>query len=504
MAPQLKSSDISLGTLLCGYAAVRAQDERQISGVCMDSRRVRSGDLFLACTGTRTSGVRYIDEALKRGAAAVAIEADGAVARLQDGVPVIPIADLRARAGIIVSRFFGDPSAFLNVIGITGTNGKSSVAHYIAGSLHRLKPGSAGMIGTLGYGPFGQLAPAALTTPDPVTLQGEFAYLRNLGVQTVVMEVSSHALQQGRIAGVAFQTAVFTNLSRDHLDFHRDMQDYSLAKRRLFEQAGLRQAVLNLDDAFGLELYRQFADRLETAGFTVAEEPEARPQAGRIVTAWIEEATLGLQRLRIRSPWGEGPLRCALTGRFNASNVLAALTVLCLRGVSFEQAVTVLQLAVPVAGRMECFTAPGRPTVVVDYAHTPDALAQALEALRPHCRGTLICVFGCGGDRDRGKRAEMGAAAEANADRLVITSDNPRSEPPLQIIEEISTGLTRGVPVRVEPDRIAAVTAAIREARPVDVVLVAGKGHETYQEIAGRRISYSDRLLVQDLLRERA
>lgn len=504
MAPQLKVSEISLGTLLHGYAAVSLREERLISGVCMDSRIVRPGDLFLACTGSRTTGVRYIDEALRRGAAAVAVEADSIGAWIHGAVPLIPVADLAMQAGVIVARFFGDPSSALNVIGITGTNGKSSVAHYIAGSLHRLKAGSAGLIGTLGYGPFGQLAPAVLTTPDPVTLQGEFARMRAAGVQTVVMEVSSHALQQGRIAGVAFRTAVFTNLSRDHLDFHGDMQGYGLAKRRLFEQPGLSQAVLNLDDDFGRELYRQFADRLEIAGFRIATEPQEPVKAGRVVTAWIEHAALGSLRLRIQSPWGEGRLECALTGRFNASNVLAAFAVLCMQGISFEKTVTVLQQAAPVAGRMECFTAPGRPTVVVDYAHTPDALTQSLQALRPHCRGSLICVFGCGGDRDRGKRAEMGAAAEANADQVVITSDNPRSEPPLQIIGEISAGMQRRAPVRIEPDRAAAIQSAISGAKPGDVVLVAGKGHEPYQEIGGRRIPYSDRLLVQGLLREEA
>ena len=504
MAPQLAASEVSLSALLREWAQIRPAEERFISGISLDSRQAQPGDLFLAYAGTRTSGARYIDEALRRGAVAVAVDAIAAEARTQAGAPIIPIPGLAMRAGVIAGRFFGEPTSRLTVIGVTGTNGKSSVSHYIATALHQLHPGSAGLIGSLGYGPVGRLEPAELTTPDPIMLQRQFARMLALGIRAVAMEVSSHALQQGRVAGVNFQTAIFTNLSRDHLDFHGDMATYGEAKRRLFRQPGLRHAVINLDDAFGRELHAQVAGSLKVIGFKVLTNGPLAADDKNSVMARIEESGIDSLLLHVRSPWGEGRLQCTLTGRFNASNIVAALAALCLHGIPFDAAVTALRQAAPVPGRMECFSAPGRPTVVVDYAHTPDALAQALSALRPHCAGRLVCVFGCGGDRDRGKRPEMGAVAETLADQVVVTSDNPRSEPPMQIIDEITAGMRRRIPVRVESDRRAAIRSAVCGAKPGDVVLVAGKGHETFQEIHGRRFPFSDRQVVQDLLREGA
>ena len=486
---------IRLSQLLQGIAPLNSEDDRQIHGICSDSRRVNAGDLFLAFPGARTSGARYVRDAIAKGAAAVVADFGDSPADERFGLPVIPVQGLAQKAGVIAARFHGEPTNDIRLVGVTGTNGKTSVSHYIAAALG---PDRSGLIGTLGYGKPGALATGLLTTPDAVTLQQLLAGMRDQGLHTVAMEVSSHALRQGRVAGARFDIAVLTNLTRDHLDFHPDMRDYGAAKRLLFESPGLRHAVLNLDDDFGLELKAALSGRVPVTGYELVTRI-GDADAGAVSGAVVEEG-IGRLAMEIRSPWGRGRIDCGLTGRFNASNLLAAFAVLCLLDVPFERALSQLGKSAPVPGRMECFAKAGAPHVIVDYAHTPDALAQALATLRGKCSGRVICVFGCGGDRDPGKRPEMGAAAEAAADHVWVTSDNPRSEDPQRIIRDILAGMQKRVPVSVEADRTSAITGAIRSAVPGDVVLVAGKGHETYQEIGGVRYPFSDRQLVRTLL----
>jgi len=416
------------------------------------------------------------------------------------GVPVVAVPDLGSVAGVIAARFFGEPSQQLQVVGVTGTNGKTSTSHYIAAAMQEFTGGHAGIIGTLGSGPVGRLAATEMTTPDPVSLQAQLAAQLAGGVQVIAMEVSSHALELGRIAGVRFTTAVFTNLTRDHLDFHGDMAAYGAAKRRLFDLPDLKHAVVNLDDEFGRALMRACSARVPAIGYQLAETPLPKSAPADVVLGMLRDSAPGQLHLDVLSPWGGGPLRCALTGAFNAANVLAACAALHTLSVPFPRALELLAGAHAVPGRMESFRAPGRPTVIVDYAHTPDAVEKALQALRPQCRGRLICVLGCGGDRDPGKRPQMGAVAEACADRTVVTSDNPRSEDPGAIIAAILAGMRHPDRAIVEPDRAAAITLALRAAGAEDVVLVAGKGHETWQETAGRRLPFSDRQLVRTLL----
>jgi UDP-N-acetylmuramoyl-L-alanyl-D-glutamate--2,6-diaminopimelate ligase len=502
MAADRVQPGISLDRLLDGLAEPGSYGAMAVTGVCMDSRHVRPGELFLACRGTRTSGARHIDEAVRRGAAAVAADAGDDVLLPSLPVALIRVASLAGKAGIIAARFFADPSAALDVIGITGTNGKSTVSHLVAAALTGDRERDVGIVGTLGSGRAGELAPGVLTTPDPVALQGILAEMRDQGIRTVAMEVSSHALEQERVSGVRFAIAVFTNLSRDHLDYHGDMQAYGAAKRRLFLRPELRHAVLNLDDAFGRALKTDLSGRIPVTGYGLDEDgPSANFSASDVVGTITGEG-VGALSLSVRSPWGQGTLRSTLTGRFNACNLLAAVAVAGLRDVPLPQVLARLQRAEPVPGRMECFSRAGAPTIVIDYAHSPDALAQALRALRGDCRGSLVCVFGCGGDRDRGKRADMGRVAETHADRVYVTSDNPRSEFPESIIADIRAGMGGRVPAFAVPDRAVAIRRAIAEAAPADVVLVAGKGHENYQEISGRRLPFSDRLLVLEILEE--
>ena len=476
----------SLSALLRELAPVPAPAERALSGVCIDSRQVRPGYLFLACTGVRSRGHDFIAEAVAKGAVAVAYEnAPGQPPALPPyfgGVPQIPVENLAQRAGLIAERFFGEPSRDLLMVGITGTNGKTSCSHYLAQCLHS-ETSPCGLIGTVGNGLFGDLHGATHTTPDAVSLHALLAQLRGAGAHSVVMEASSHALDQGRVNAVAFDVAVFTNLTRDHLDYHADMAAYGAAKRRLFHQPGLRYAVVNGDDAYGRELLADLRPEVMGVSYGLAE-----PVAATI--AHVQGHSLRLydegMQLSVRSPWGEGELRVPLLGRFNASNVLAVLATLLIMGIGFDEALRRLGRLQAVSGRMQSFGGGSVPRVVVDYAHTPDALEQVLGALRAHCRGRLWCVFGCGGDRDRGKRPLMGAVAARLADRLVITDDNPRSEEPAAIVADIMAGVDAAAQAQIVHERAAAIAYAVSQAKVGDVVLVAGKGHELYQQIGAQ------------------
>lgn len=492
---------MTLSYLLEGLADFPSDIDCEITGLCLDSRQAGAGDLFLACRGQKTHGARYIEDAINAGVAVVAIESGAMEQPVDFDIPIVTIDKLGDKAGFIAARFYGKPSEHLDVVGITGTNGKTSVSHFIAQALSVDEKQKAGLVGTLGYGLYGQLQSTKNTTPDPVTLQRVLAEMRQQGASTAVMEVSSHGLEQGRTNGVNFNIGVFTNLSRDHLDYHRDMNAYAEAKKSLFFSPELNYAVINTDDEYGKKLAVELGDHLHVIRYGLEKSDSVDTgSGGSFVSAVIRKNNVDYLELDIKSPWGKGQLELRAGGEFNAYNALASLAVLCLLKIPFEQALTGLSGITPIPGRMESFTADGMPHVIVDYAHTPDALEKALIALRNQCRGRLHCVFGCGGNRDREKRPQMGRFAEKYADRIIVTNDNPRTEDPQIIIDDILSGIKQHDAVVVKPERSEAISFAIESANESDIVLVAGKGHETYQEMSGQRYPFSDRQLVRNLL----
>jgi len=458
----------------------------EIQGLADRADRVRPGEAFIALAGRRRHGLAFAPEAERRGAAVVLYE-PGAADVPALTIPAVAVAGLSERVAELAARFYGHPSRALEVIGITGTNGKTSCSFYLAQAL------DGAVVGTLGWGRWPDLRPTDHTTAPAVATQRRLAALRDAGVTTVAMEVSSHALDQGRVDRVAFDIALWTNLTRDHLDYHRTLAAYRDAKRKLFAFPGLEIAVINLDDPAWIDFYR--ATGAQVWGYAwhsrePAPFPVLRAEAVRFLPGGIEfTASLDRQRVAVRVP---------LLGEGNLINVLAVLTVLRARGLDLAEAAQRLTRLRPVPGRMECFSVPGRPRVVVDYAHTPAALEMALRSLRRHCRGRLWLVFGCGGERDRGKRPQMGRIAERWADRVIVTDDNPRGEDGDAIVREIVAGMRRSPSVL--RDRAAAIATAVRSAAPEDVVLVAGKGHETWQEVQGRRRPFSDRDVIAKLL----
>jgi len=497
-AKQLREGS-PLGALLEGLADAATDGDLLITGLAIDSRMVMPGDLFLALCGQRHDGREFIDDAVRAGAGAVVYEAGAAPWPAAGApVPVIACADLGGKAGIIADRFFGSPSAALDLVGITGTNGKTSVCHFLAGIMQG--SGKAGLIGTVGYGLAGQLSPAPNTTPDPVTLHRILSDLRARGARYAGMEVSSHGLTQGRIAGVRFAAAVFTNLGRDHLDYHGDMDSYARAKLGLFEDPALPAVVVNLDDDFAESVIGAVHAGARVIGYTLHRRDALSDRVASLLTASnVTYSREGLS-MDVGCDGESGHLRSPLIGAANASNLLAAIAAALALGVDLHDAVNRAARLAGVDGRMEaCHGGPGSPLAVVDYAHTPDALEQALLSLRGICSGGLWCVFGCGGDRDRGKRPQMGAIAKRLADHVVLTDDNPRNEDPARIIEDIRAGMDDASGVGIEHDRRAAIAQAIGGAGPDDVVLIAGKGHETVQLVGTEKREMSDRDTVRHL-----
>ena len=473
-----------LDQLLHGIADAQGAGDIVVSGLALDSRRVRAGDAFFALRGTRGHGIEFAAGAVAQGARVVLAEAPATAAEL--GVPVIWIDRLHAQVGEIAARYYGRPSEALHVVGVTGTNGKTSTVQLIAQALHHLGHRPA-TIGTLGAGLHGQVEEGERTTPDAIHVQELLAAFRAEGATHVAMEVSSHALEQGRVGAVAFGTAVFTNLTRDHLDYHGSMQAYGDAKARLFAWPTLTHAAINVDDAFGRELLGHTPAHVRKLRVSAGGDLASDIRAGNILTS-----AEGL-RFDLHTPWGSRPVQTHLIGRFNVDNLLAVVAVLGALGESFERIVDAVAALHPVNGRMSRLGGQhGLPLVVVDYAHTPDALEQSLHAVRAHCAGRLICVFGCGGERDAGKRPLMGAIAERLADLAIITDDNPRGEDGDAIVAQIVAGLARPEAARVQRNRALAITEALQLAGSGDVVLIAGKGHETYQEGAHGKRPFDD------------
>lgn len=449
--------------------------------ITADSRQVQPGSLFLAYPGEKSDGRAYIAQAVAQGAAAVLWEQQDYHWDERWQLPNLPVSGLRAASGVIADSYYGQPSKALWMIGVTGTNGKTSCSQWLAQSLSKLGR-KAAVIGTLGNGFPGALSAAINTTPDPILLHGMLADYLAQGAAAAVMEVSSHGLDQGRVNGVHFDVAVFTNLSRDHLDYHGDMASYGAAKRKLFDWPGLSHAVINADDPFG----REMAVQLAASGRQVL---TYGLDDGDVRGSDLVFSDRGIV-MQIHSPYGTAKLQAGVVGRFNAYNLLAVLSTLLVSGVPLPLAVETMAHIRSVPGRMQQVGGGDRPLVVVDYAHTPDALEKVLQALRAQTQGKLICVFGCGGDRDAGKRPLMGQVAGKLADEVLVTSDNPRSEDPEAIIKAIVADMTGNY--HIEPDRAVAISRAIASAKAGDIVLLAGKGHEDYQEIAGVRYPFSD------------
>lgn len=500
MAVQSQLPGVRVTQLLEGFVQ-GALPDIEVSGLATDSRLVQSGDLFLASKGLQVHAVSHAAEAVRQGAVAVVWEpvADELPRRQAESldIPVVALAGLGQKLGLIADRFYAHPSRQQHVIGVTGTDGKTSVTHYLAQALSG--DGACGLLGTLGYGVYGQLQSPTHTTPDAVRLQAELARLRDDGVKAVAMEVSSHALHQHRSDGVAFNTAILTHLSRDHLDYHGSIEAYADAKRRLFSMPGLETAVLNVGDEFGRQLAGQLQNQVRVI---VYGQPKycVGLSADWIALEAVTPRDSGLA-LRLDTSWGPAEFETSLLGEFNASNLMAALGGLLAAGITLRDAVSRLSRVTTVAGRMELFEQRHAPRVVVDYAHTPHALETVLQALRPHCRGELVCLFGAGGDRDAGKRPQMGRIAERYADRVVLTSDNPRSERPQAILDDIAAGMLESQRVERIIDRGAAIDAVVDEAGVDDLILVAGKGHEDIQQIGDRRLVFSDRDRVRQALR---
>lgn len=468
----------------------------KITRLVTDSREVTLGDTFVAYPGENTDGRRFIAQAIAQGANAVIWEAEHFVWNDAWQVPNLAVTDLRHQAGWLADAAYGAPTEKLWMVGVTGTNGKTSTSHWIAHALDDAGRKCA-LIGTLGNGYSGALQPATHTTPEAIRVHDLCAgYLRE-GAQAVAMEVSSHALAQGRVNGVHFDVALLTNLSRDHLDYHGDMESYAASKRRLFNWETLKSAVINLDDSYGAGLAEELYDRQpEVIGYGMSDA--ALQLAERLGIRMVYGNLLAMNgqgmQLKVHSSWGGAQLDSALIGRFNASNLLGALAVLLVSNVTLDEATRSLAKVQPVAGRMQRVGNARQPTVIIDYAHTPDALEKVLLTLREvsgASGGKLICVFGCGGDRDRGKRPMMGLVAGKFADHCIITSDNPRSEDPENIIAEVLAGVD-SANCEIIAGRAEAIAHAIGMASRHDTVLIAGKGHENYQEIAGVRHPFSD------------
>jgi UDP-N-acetylmuramoyl-L-alanyl-D-glutamate--2,6-diaminopimelate ligase len=500
----MSATSHKLADLAAGLATVPG--DIVVRDVTLDSRAASKGSLFLACQGLTSHGLSFAAQAVAQGASAILYEDTGAQTQPDFGseIFVAAVPKLSQHVGEIADRFFGAPSATVTVVGITGTNGKTTCAWLLAQALqHCGRP--AGYMGTLGFGVPPTVKATEHTTPDAVSVHRQIAALRDLGAECVCMEVSSHAIDQARVGAVRFNTAAFTNLTRDHLDYHGTMEAYGAAKARLFQWPSLTHRVINVDDAFGALLATQPSHSPLVVTSCAARTPSLPSTAKQVCAIRATPQSAGML-IEVQSSWGNVSLAVPLIGEFNVDNVLTVLAVLLAWDIPLTQACAAVEKCHPPSGRMELFGGHAPlPLAIVDYAHTPDALAKALHAARLHCHGQLRVVFGCGGDRDAGKRPQMGRIAAELADDIIVTDDNPRTEDPARIVADIFAGVREQAAAKaahtlVEHDRARAIQTALRRSKAGDVVVIAGKGHEDYQIYGKVRRPFKDQSIVSSEL----
>lgn len=501
-------NEVALDFLLEGFiddALIDQCRDITVNALVQDNRKARSGDLFIAHQGYNTHGLLYAQDAVAKGVTVVLWDGDvenrnEILDSISNKVLCLHCDDLKFKVGAIASRYYEQPSLSLNTIGVTGTDGKTSIAHFLAQCLDAYDV-HCGVLGTLGNGFINDLHPTGLTTVDALLVQKTLAEIQQAGARHVVMEVSSHGLDQGRVNGVAFTTAVLSNMGIDHLDYHGTLDNYATAKRRLFYTPGLGAAVINLDDEFGRKLAAEVRDHVCVWGYSLEKDVSAYKDIADyfVNTLEIEPFDRGY-RLSVATPKGEACFDVPLLGRFNVSNALAVLSTLLVSQFTLEHALNSLSSVHSVDGRVEIITEPDKPAVVVDYAHTEQGLSAVCQSMREHFKGEMWCVFGCGGDRDSSKRPLMAKVAEKYADRIIVTTDNPRHENPQDIIDEMMTGFSSVENVEVVLDRRQAIDIAITNAQPGDVVLLAGKGHETSQIVGDVHIAFDDRRVAREFL----
>lgn len=498
-----QAKSLTLKELLSDVCEVEYFPEIEIKGLTLDSRKVKPGFAFVALEGQLDHGLVYAEAALNRGAVVIICDSQfdqycqQILTSLMVRVVCVPVNNLQSKLGEIANKFFDKPSQEIFVTGVTGTDGKTSVSHFISQAMNQAdKP--AAVIGTLGNGVVDKLEESTHTTPDVISLHEMMADFKQRGINNVAMEVSSHGLDQERIVGIDFNVAVLTNLSRDHLDYHGDIASYKQAKKKLFSNETNQTLVLNADDEFGEELLTELSGK-KTIWLYGLNEKKVKNSQLYAYACEIENQHDGI-RFLLESSHGTAAVSLKLIGEFNIYNVLACFCVLIESGVNFNHAIKRLEKLHTVAGRMELLVKSDKPSVVIDYAHTPEALRQALVNVRKHASGKVICVFGCGGDRDKGKRPLMAEAAEELSDLVIVTNDNPRNESPEKIIEDVQAGIKNELHLIIETDRKKAIQQSVAMATVGDLVLIAGKGHETYQIIGEKRLPFNDKEIALDAL----
>ncbi len=504
--PIINHFAITLKELLGEHSLTAFVPDLEVQGMTLDSRDVESGFVFIALQGQFDHGLAYAETAIRRGAIAVICDAEcdqycqQILSRLMSNTICIQVFDLQNKLGEMASRFYEYPSAELFITGVTGTDGKTSVSHFIAQALNSNQ--AAGVIGTLGNGPVNSLSNSTHTTPDVISVHRMLADFKQQGITNVSIEVSSHGLDQKRSANVDFDVVVLTNFTRDHLDYHGDIESYKQAKKQLFIENSEKTFVLNIDDEFGVELYTEFKNNKHIWLYGLSREKACQAEHFAYADDICNEIN-GLSFM-LHSNKGQSRVHLRLLGEFNVYNVLACFCVLLENGINFNVAIKYIENLHTVPGRMELIKSEQKPSVVIDYAHTPEALSQALINVRKHTEGKVVCVFGCGGDRDTGKRPLMGKVAESLSDLIYITNDNPRTESPEQILDDITQGLTHHAQMIIEMDREKAIQQAINLATVNDLVLIAGKGHEQYQIIGKNKITFSDKAIAMNALELKA
>lgn len=500
MAAMQQNNSITLQALLDGIVDVALDAIIEVKRLVLDSRQIQAGDVFIALPGRTVDGRQFIDKAIEQGACAVLWECEQGtvpipIAWRQQGtrrVPVIAIEDLTHKVGVFADRYYQGPSKSLRVVGITGTNGKTSCSQFIAQAIDPVS--HCAVIGTTGWGFLNKLNTSTHTTPDAIRCHQWLADLKHSGAQAVAMEVSSHALDQGRVVGVHFDVAVFTNLTHDHLDYHGDMENYGRAKQKLFLLDMTAHHVINVDDPFGRQLAEQSPPGKACIRYGLNPDIKTDVTAQHII-----QTELGM-KFELVTPVGRGQVQSRIYGRFNIYNLLATAGVMLALGYKLEDIINRLTIIQSVAGRLQVITAAALPVFVIDYAHTPDALENVLLAIKSHFHGRIWCVMGCGGDRDKQKRPKMAAIAEQHAYKVVMTNDNPRSEAPEAIVQDMLAGMSDANKAVVEFDREAAIRYAATHATQGDIVLIAGKGHEDYQIIGERKLPFSDKAVVDKFI----